>query len=247
MVGAWMICVFSFLIKFINKPIALLTSLAVALSIASIIYIIANFPITKKIIFAQTPKRLRLWNLLIAGFDYELIFVWMYFAMDIRNAPHDQTFFHFMLCLPLAPVISLLWSRKYYHMVFDSDFVTARQSKIISYCTVIAAIALTALYAASQPSCEAVGGWTMWILGIACVAYAIWNILLPIRISVKCYLNHLFGMVLWALVVIDWLGSIPLNLDAGKWYVAGMGGLFILSYMLQAKHFSSEPIPAKSE
>lgn len=242
-----MISGISFLIQFILEPNILLTSLATALSIASTIYIIANFPVTKNVWFSKNWKYLRRWNLLIAGFDYELIFVWMYFAMDVRNAPYDVTLFHFMLCLPLAPVISLLWSRKYYPLVFDSDFVTARQSKIISCCTVIVAIALTALYADSQPASEAVGGWTMWILGIACVAYAIWNILLPIKVSVKCYLNHLFGMVLWALVVIDWLGSIPLNLDAGKWYVAGMGGLFILSYMLQAKHFSSEPIPAKSE
>ena len=242
-----MISGISFIIQFIFDPSLFMTLFASILAIISVIYVVFNFPISKTAKFPKAQSQLAKCQAYIEVTVYVLIFLCFCVGMPRTRLPFDVTLFHYILCLQFVPLISLFWSYKRYPLIFDSTFVTARQSKIISYLTVIAAIALTALYAASQPSCEAVGGWTMWILGIACAAYAIWNILLPIRISVKCYLNHLGGMVLWALVVIDWLGSIPLNLDAGKWYVAGMGGLFILAYMLQAKHFSSEPIPAKSE
>ena len=241
--GAWMFCGLSLFIYSISHTESFYTIVCATVVMAlSILYIIFNFPLRESV--KKTPKAhsLVVISIIIIAVYLQLIGITGIIGLLFSPYGFSNVLLNKYIILSIVvTAISFIWTYKPLYLSPKKVFGTNIMVRKITYYVFFAFAALILGYNLWKYCTEEISVKRSIISIVILTLYFIINFALSVEIRLRSQINRVVGMLLWSIVIIDWLEDLPLNLRIDSLFYVILGGMFILTYMLQAQVFSLKP------
>ena len=205
----------------------------ILISLSTCIYIRINFPFSSKESDGEALK-LQSKNLLLFGLYFLIqisimIIVWSGFPSGY--------IVKYLSFSPEVFILTMLWSGKNSNLIYDYVFTSQKEFKRGRIFILLILLSITSIFILVNK--ENWGYVSLIIFLSPIIIYMVINYILQIKLRIISYINRIIGMLMLSIPIIDCFHKLTLHLRFEMLFIISAASLFILTYMLQTKKFSS--------